>query len=393
MARDLSARGVRRSVLLMIRRLHIDRGEEPEAKSPSEVSHQYQIDPIATARLMLRQRWLVLAVCGLTVMATTVFMLAQPDLYTSSATILPTGNGDSYSQLKAFIGLANGQTLMDDNSSALFPVVLRSNLVVDAVLSKTYEFASDGESRVLTLSGYFGIDDQDKLRQALRSATTIDTDAHTREITLAVQSQYARLSRAIVSEYLVQLEGYNLSKRRSRAGDNQVYLEGQLAQAQSKLSEVEEALQQYRLSNLNWASTTSPVIMTNLGRLQREVEVRSRAYLLLQEQYEMAKFEAQKDIPIVNVLDQPSLPTQKSGPFRRNLIILSGVVSLGLVMLGIFVFDLIQQGISGPNRASYDGLRGDLVNAFPRLSKSLARTGSRSKSEDVLIGQVTDSDG
>lgn len=377
----------------MLRRLHIDRGEEPEAKAPGEISHQYQIDPVAIARLMLRRRWLILAVCGLTVMATTVFMLAQPNLYTSSATILPSGNSDSYSPLKAFIGLASGLSMADEKPSALFPVILRSNLVVDAVLSKTYEFASDGESRVVTLSEYFGVDDQDRLRRALRSVMTIDTDARTGEITLAVQSEYARLSQAIVSEYLAQLEEYNLSKRRSRAGDNQVYLEGQLAQARSELSQAEEALQQYRLSNLNWAGTTSPVIMANLGRLQREVEVHSRAYLLLQEQYEMAKFEAQKDIPIVNILDQPSLPTQKSGPYRRNIIILSGVVSLGLVMLGIFVFELIQQGISGPNRAAYDSLRGDLVNAFPRLSKSLARTGSRTHSENVLIGQVTDPDG
>jgi uncharacterized protein involved in exopolysaccharide biosynthesis len=377
----------------MMRRLHIDRGEEPYSKSPSEISYQFEIDPVAIARLMLRRRWLIFVVCALSVIATTAYMLAQPNLFTSSATILPAGNRDNYSPLKAFIGMASGFSIADDNSSALFPVVLRSNLVVDAVLSKRYEFEIEGESRALTLSEYFGIDNPDKLRKALRAATTINMDARTGEITLGAETRYGGLSQAVVSEYLAQLEEYNISKRRSRAGDNQSYLEGQLAQAQVELNNAEEALQQYRLSNLNWAGTTSPVILANLSRLQREVEVHSRAYLLLQEQYEMAKFEAQKDIPIVNVLDQPSLPTQKSGPFRRNVIILSGVVSLGLVVLGIFVFDLIQQGVSGPNRAAYAGLRDDLASTFPRLSKSVARIGSRLRSADVPVGQVMDPDG
>jgi uncharacterized protein involved in exopolysaccharide biosynthesis len=245
-------------------------------------------------------------------------------------------------------------SMTDENSSSLFPVVLGSDLVADAVLGREYQFESDGESRRLSLSEYFGVEDRDQLRAALRGITSVSTDARTGELVVSVETEYPELSQAVLSEYIAQLESYHMFKRKSRAGENQRYLDQQLAEARDLLTEAEDRLEAYRKANANWAATSSPTILTYLGRYQREVELRSASYLLLQEQHELAKFEAQKDMPIVRILDRPSLPSQKSGPYRRNLIVLSALVSLGLAVLFVFIADLVRQSIAGANRGSFE---------------------------------------
>ena len=91
--------------------------------------------------------------------------------------------------------------------------------------------------------------------------------------------------------------------------------------------------------------------------------------VLLQQQYEMAKLQAQKDVPIVRILDSPSAPTLKSGPYRMINIGLSGVISLVLVVLFVIGSDMVKQTIRGSRRSSLDLLTAELANTFPRASK------------------------
>jgi uncharacterized protein involved in exopolysaccharide biosynthesis len=361
------------------------RNPDPEPDE-SSVDRRFEIDPAGLMHLVLARRRAIALFCAVVVAVTTAYLLLQPNLYTSRAVILPTGGNDGYSSLRAFVGMASGMTLAEENSSSLFPVILRSDLVTDAVLDKEYVYASGSENRRTTMTEYFDIDNRDKLREVLRGVTMIGTDARTGEMIVSVETEHPSLSRAVLDEYLTQLEAFNIFKRKSRAKENQRYLESQLVEASGLLQKSEDDLEAFRKSNANWASTSSPAILTRLGRLQREVELRSSAYLLLQEQYEMAKFEAQKDIPIMRVLDQPSLPTQKSGPFRRNLIILSGILSFGLAVLVVLVADLIRQSVTGSNRPAYERLRTDVTEAFPRASRFLAGTlpGGDRRSADSL---------
>lgn len=360
----------------MSRKINMPKRSESTEREVTDNSQKSEIDLFEISRLIVRRRRLIVLICGLVVAATTVYLLFQPNQYTSKAIILPSGSSGNYSSLKAMVGLASGIGATDDNSSALFPVIINSDLVANGVLAKPYQFKVEGQMEETTLAEYFNLNDPDKLRMALRGATTVNTDARTGEIVVAVETSYPTLSQAVLTEYLAQLESFNLHKRRSRAKENQTYLENQVAAASGQLVTAESELEVFRQANANWSTTASPKIITQSARLQREVDLRSRAYLLLQEQYEMAKFEAQKDVPIVRTLDQPSLPTQKSGPFRRNLIIMSAVVSFGLVVLMLFIIDLARQAVSGKNRAGYDQLRSDLTQAFPRSARRLSRVPS-----------------
>jgi uncharacterized protein involved in exopolysaccharide biosynthesis len=358
----------------MSRKINMRKRSESAPEEVSESTRKSEIDLFEIARLALRRRHLIASVCTLVVLATAGYLFSHPNQYTSTAVILPSGGGSSYSSLKAFVGMATGMGgSSDENSSAMFPTILKSELVADAVLSKEYQFEVDGQFENTSLSDYFGTEDPDRLKLALNAATSVSTDARTGEISVSVETSYPGLSRAVLTEYLDQLEAFNLYKRRSRAKENQTYLENQLAGASGLLAAAEDELERYREANANWATTGSAKILTRTSRLEREIAIRSQAYLLLQQQYEMAKFEAQKDVPIVRILDQPSLPTQKSGPFRRNIIVLSGIVSFGLVILVLFMFDLARQAVGGRNRSGLNRLRNDLTEAFPRSAQRLSR--------------------
>ncbi len=358
--------------------IHKTHAENASDNSSGGAGNQFEINPLALMRRVIEKRRLIVAICSLVVLATAGYMLLQPNLYTSRSTILPSGQGDNFSSLKAMVGLTGaigGQ--VDDNSSTLFPVILKSDLVRSGVLAKQYDFTVDGEQMSQTLSEYFGLDDPDRLRDALAGITKVDTDSRTGEIAVLVETQYPSLSQAILREYISQLEAYNLNKRRSGAKNNEMYLARQMESAGSALEAAEDSLEAFRLRNAAWAEFASPQVMKLHTRLQREVELRSRAYLLLQEQFELAKFEAQKDVPIVRILDQPTLPTQKSGPFRRNIVILSAILSFGLMVFGIMIADLISQAIRGANQTTYDELKDDVQKAFPRTTHIVERAHKR----------------
>jgi uncharacterized protein involved in exopolysaccharide biosynthesis len=323
---------------------------------------------------MLLARRLLIVVVSLGIMVvTTIYLLSKPNLYTSSAVILPSGESGQVSVLENLVGLGGQMTRYDENSSVMFPVVLRSNMVVDSVARSVYSFRHEGKSYRKSLADYFDITNPDRLRHAVRGITSITADQRTGEIYLGVETRYPELSQKVVAGYLSRLEDFNRTKRRSQARENEEYLGRQLQIAKDELQSAEDNLETFQKSNLDWAVSGSPEILKELGRLQREVEVKSATYAMLAREHEMAKLEVQKDIPIVRLLDPPSMPTIKSGPFRRNLIIMSGIVAFVLTVFAVIIWHFTVQLTHGPERDEYNNLRQDITEAFPRTNRILNR--------------------
>lgn len=357
----------------------------PDSLNRDASPYRFDINLFELARVVFEKRRMVLGLTFGVMALTAAYLFLQPNLYSSTATILPSGKTNSMSALKSLVGLDNFVDV-DENSSALYPVVLRSNLIIDAVLNREYSFTHESQPMHLTLTEYFGIENPDRLRAALRDATAIDSDNRTGEIRVAVETRYPALSQAVLENYLTQLEDFNRNKRRSTARDNETYLTRQLAEIGGELRKAEDDLERFQLANIDWAVTGSPEILKELGRLQREVTSKSATYTLLTQELEMARLEAQKDIPIIGILDSPSLPTMKSGPFRRNLIILSGLIAFLLTVFAVILRQLIIQATTAGGKQDYDDLRNDIEAAFPRTRAVLNRIKSTVREKTPLIG-------
>lgn len=298
---------------------------------------QLQFDIISIRRYLIGNfRLLILSAIVCMMIASAIFYFV-PNKYCSEASILPSGKSDNLSLLKEMAGLTGFGTENNENSSVLYPRILISRQIKEAVINFTYSFGNPAQTGV-TLKEYFGTTINEHLLRKLENITSINLDKRTDLITISVETEYPELSQAIVRRYLAELEDYNMYRRRSSARERVKYLKRESVERENELRQAEDDLEQYQMANRNWDMTSDPQILSNLNRKKREILAKSETYLFLKNLYELAKLEAQKDIPIVRILDNPSLPLVKSGPQRIMITLLSGLI--GLVAMSLFLIIL-----------------------------------------------------
>jgi len=359
--------------------------DDSSRRNASNADHKYEFDLVALTRLLLKRRKWIIGVVAVVGFLTATVMLITPNSYTSTAVILPSGETSTFSALSAMTGIGASLGLDSDNSSMLYPTILESNLIRDSLLVKRYEFSFDSEQMNMSMPEYFGFEDPDKLRMSLGGMTSVSNSARTGEITVAVESMYPELSQLLVQQYLKQLENYNLNSRRSEAKERVRYLARELESRSNDLKVAEDSLHRFQSRNRNWAISANPSILRELGRLKRDVEAKTQTYVYLLQEYEVAKLDAQKDVPIVRILDHASLPTRKSGPRRTIIVLLLSFLALGLTILGIIVADLIRSAFTGSNRTESQALASDLEDAFPRASRLVKATLKKRSRETISV--------
>lgn len=352
-------------------------GSYSEAAAVSVRSSRFEIDLPAMFKLLLQRRRWIFAAVGIVALAAAAIMITTPNRYTSKAVILPSGKSDKFSTLRAMAGLAGGLDFSDDNSSNLFPVILQSNLVLDSVLAREYAFTFNGQSMRMTLAEYIGRDKPELSRRALTGMTSISTGTRTGEITLAVECEYPELSQKVVAEYLGQLERFNLYSRRSEASERVRYLAREVQAQEKALRTAEDSLEVYQSRNRNWAMTSSPPLLKELTRLKRDTEAKTQTYAYLLQEYEIARLDAQKDMPVVRILDQASLPTVKSGPHRTITVLGASAVAFMLAVIAIFGIDLVRQVRRQSNPESRRELSDLVAASFPRSRRLYERVRDR----------------
>jgi len=82
-----------------------------------------------------------------------------------------------------------------------------------------------------------------------------------------------------------------------------------------------------------------PRLAVPYADLYRRVKVQETVYELLTQQYELARIEEAKDIPVVGVIDPPGVPEKKSFPPRALLTLLLTSVSTGIACIVLLCRD------------------------------------------------------
>jgi capsule polysaccharide export protein KpsE/RkpR len=78
-----------------------------------------------------------------------------------------------------------------------------------------------------------------------------------------------------------------------------------------------------------------PLLGVKWGDLYRETKIQETVFQLLTQQYEMAKIEEAKEIPVVSVVDPANVPEKKSFPPRLLIILLVTSISSGACALWV----------------------------------------------------------
>ncbi len=341
------------------------------------------VSPWRLARILFARRWWLVSAVVVTAVLGATYLLLQPNVYTSRAVILPSGESAGIGSLKDLVGLT-GISMVEENSSALYPVILNSAHLRDAMLADTFSFTHGGEERSLTIADYLKTEDRDRLHRNLGSVLRVSTSARTGEIVITAETRYPRLSQMLLERQLELLEEYNQQRRQSSARNNRDYLADQATEASHTLALIEDSLLVFQQANRDWTSSGDPEAMLTIGRLQREIEIQSTGLAYLRQQLEIARFETTKDIPVVRILDAPHLPSEKSGPQRTMTLALILLVVGAATVVTILLIDVARPLVLSTNDADSRALNNEVVAAFPRTVKLVNRLTQRTKMTDTF---------
>jgi uncharacterized protein involved in exopolysaccharide biosynthesis len=146
-----------------------------------------------------------------------------------------------------------------------------------------------------------------------------------------------QLAADVLNKLVSELDRFIRTKRTTNASEQRKWIEARLVEVKQDLEKAENKLKEFREKNRQ--ITSSPQLMLEQERLAREVQINSTLYVELKKQYELAKIEEIKNVPIINVLDEARPAAKKELP-RRSTIVLT---TLFLSLFGIVVFVLINE--------------------------------------------------
>jgi len=269
-----------------------------------------------------------------------IVVLILPSKYTAKVVLLPSGKQDKVGFLSGLAGSLgldlSGATSGLESSSLLYPDILKSRIIGEAVLSKRYGY-TDGKKRIdKTLLEYLKAGDLEKGLKKLAKLRQVSMDVKTGIISLEATTTNRELSALVANQFTAELERYNHSKRKTKALNNQLNIERRLDSVKVELAKAEDALEAFLENNRNFAISDDPELNRKVAALKREAVIKSETYATLIQQFELAKIETEKEIPIVQVLDTAVPPIKKSGPKPVLIVLLTTVFALASGLLLVY---------------------------------------------------------
>lgn len=199
-----------------------------------------------------------------------------------------------------------------------------------------------------------------------------------------------------------RLEGEIVAERSGLESMRQVYTDDNphVRQAEARMGVLQNELNKLAGSSTPAAPATAsspqtagelypplrqlPRLAVRYTDLYRRVKVEEAIFELLTQQYEMARLEEAKDVPVVRVIDHPGIPEKKSFPHR---VILSGVLTL-LAFAATSAFLLLRERWANIDSADPRKRLADAITGSIRERKSLALVAKSAKGAKGVEGAV-----
>lgn len=226
-------------------------------------------------------------------------------------------------------------------------------------------------------------DDLQKAQQQLSEFSSTHSTVDIKEQARAMVDAASRLQAQLI------VEQSGLDSLRQTYGDGNVRIrsaQARIAELQAQITKMggsSKALSADDSSRANADDAASrnedlypplrqlPRLAVPYANLYREVQVQEAVYELLTQQYELARIQEAKDVPVVSVIDTPGIPEKKSFPPRLLLALLITVISVVVAsVLVLAKYQWLQVPANDPRKALAHEI-GKSVQA--RLKNSLRR--------------------
>jgi uncharacterized protein involved in exopolysaccharide biosynthesis len=292
----------------------------PREVPPSPESDMSPISAMSLVNVVLRYRVLILVLS----LGLGFYMgfrsITSRKSYTAEAQFMPkgaTGQGGLRDVAARFgVNIGGGDA---SQSPQLYTDLLETKGLLWPVAQKQYSIRTDSGVvsgdliRIFRIRNPRPIVVKVKVIERLQGAIKATMTPKTGVIKVAVTTGYPDLSLQIAQNLLDQVNIYNLSNRQQQAASERAFIEKELAEKGAELRASEGSLESFLERNRQYR--TSPELMLEYGRIQREVDRRNATYSGLLTARETARIEEVRDLPVINVIEAPEMPI---GPNPRG---------------------------------------------------------------------------
>lgn len=259
-----------------------------------------------------------------------VIALLLPPRYTSTGSFIAQSTGPSLpiSLLPtALQGIAGGLGIgaSRDYSPQFYADLLTSDPVLSAVIQRQFTVgagAAQGHQTYIELLGYASkppLEAAEAAIRHLRRHTSARADVRTNIVSLSVTSQSANLSRDIAAAMIDALDSINIAFRQQQSHELREFFQGRVDDAQRDLDSAETALRGFL--ERNRSTDNSPLLKFEEMRLTRRSDLKQAVYTTVVQQFEEAKLQEARNVPVLTILAAPNVPAKKSGPPRRLIAV------------------------------------------------------------------------
>jgi uncharacterized protein involved in exopolysaccharide biosynthesis len=163
----------------------------------------------------------------------------------------------------------------------------------------------------------------------------VTKDRKTGILTLVVNFSDPQLAYDINKFVILKLSEYLRNSIKSQAIEKRVFIETRIKEVKADLETSENKLLNFKERNV---ITSSPKIVLEAMRLNRDVTLNQEIYIQYQKQYELASIE-EKDIQtLVQVIQSPEIPISRSKPNRKIIVLIFFTIGSFVGCLGSLFF-------------------------------------------------------
>jgi uncharacterized protein involved in exopolysaccharide biosynthesis len=283
--------------------------------------------------------------------------IVLPQTYTSEAAVLPSSRSDvpaagSLYGLAGSLGLNLGNAVPE---SYLYPPILKSERTIRNVLSAPLRADHPGSPTFFDLLSDSRDPERLRMEKAIsfvrREVLSVSLDQMTGTVRISVRMHDPALAEHMAALFVESLESYMRDERTFRARRNLEFVRSRRANAESELRESEQALREFHENNRRIED--SPKLLLAEWRLSRDLRSREEVFLELTRQQELARIEAARATPILEVLDPPTVRIVPDAP---KLPILLGIGLLSGAILGSLVA-VVLEDLQRARQAGFASLR------------------------------------
>jgi len=321
---------------------------------------------------ILRQKKIVIATAIISIIAAIAYLNIADKFYQTTTKFVyqsSTKQSGSLSALAALAGFSLGSSNSDDGS-AYMEDIIKSKDFLSMFTNREWLIADTLAPITLEKFWKIEIDSSINYREQYLQEAIIgkmlkykyikyEQDKKTGIISLITQFENAELSYNFNVAMFGELNNTLLHKMHFKAAENRKFIEERFSEVRSDLKKSEEILLRFQQQNRSW---NDPSIKLQESRLMRDVTINQELALQLQKQYELAKIEEARDLPLLDVIESPrrAITHHKPKPKIVLAIGFAGGTILGLLLALGFSTLREYNGLSSNNPQQRNLLRKEL---------------------------------